>query len=72
MPCVPIAGKQMGSYFIPQLGAGVWIEFEQGNPDYPIWVGGYWPKQGPVRRAARWDGANFLVPMGGEYTPERE
>jgi uncharacterized protein involved in type VI secretion and phage assembly len=20
----------------------VWIEFEQGNPDYPIWVGSYW------------------------------
>lgn len=42
MPCVPIAGKQMGSYFVPQIGAGVWIEFEQGDPDYPIWVGGYW------------------------------
>lgn len=42
MPCVPIAGKQSGSYFVPQIGAGVWIEFEQGNPDYPIWVGGYW------------------------------
>jgi uncharacterized protein involved in type VI secretion and phage assembly len=42
MPCVPIAGKQMGTYVIPQIGAGVWIEFEQGNPDYPIWVGGYW------------------------------
>jgi uncharacterized protein involved in type VI secretion and phage assembly len=42
MPCVPIAGKQMGTYFVPQIGAGVWIEFEQGDPDYPIWVGGFW------------------------------
>jgi uncharacterized protein involved in type VI secretion and phage assembly len=42
MPCLPIAGKQMGTYMIPQIGAGVWIEFEQGDPDYPIWVGGYW------------------------------
>jgi uncharacterized protein involved in type VI secretion and phage assembly len=42
MPCVPIAGKQMGSYFVPQVGAGVWVEFEQGDPDYPIWVGCYW------------------------------
>lgn len=42
MPCVPIAGKQMGSFFVPQVGAGVWIEFEQGDPDFPIWVGGYW------------------------------
>jgi len=42
MPCVPIAGKQSGVYVVPQIGAGVWIEFEQGDPDYPIWVGGYW------------------------------
>ena len=42
MPCVPIAGKQMGTYFVPQIGAGVWVEFEQGDPDYPVWVGGYW------------------------------
>ena len=39
MPCFPISGKQMGAYMIPQLGAGVWVEFEQGNPDYPIWSG---------------------------------
>jgi uncharacterized protein involved in type VI secretion and phage assembly len=42
MPCVPIAGKQSGSYFVPQIGAGVWIEFEQGDPDYPIWTGCFW------------------------------
>jgi hypothetical protein len=42
MPCVPIAGKQMGSYFVPQIGSGVWVEFEQGDPDYPIWTGGFW------------------------------
>jgi uncharacterized protein involved in type VI secretion and phage assembly len=41
MPCVPIAGKQMGTYFVPQVGAGVWVEFEQGDPDYPVWVGGF-------------------------------
>ncbi len=42
MPCVPITGKQMGTYMVPQIGSGVWIEFEQGDPDYPIWVGGFW------------------------------
>jgi uncharacterized protein involved in type VI secretion and phage assembly len=42
MPCVPIAGKQMGTYVVPQVGAGVWLEFEQGDPDYPVWVGGFW------------------------------
>jgi uncharacterized protein involved in type VI secretion and phage assembly len=39
LPCFPISGKQMGAYMIPQIGAGVWVEFEQGNPDYPIWSG---------------------------------
>jgi hypothetical protein len=32
----------MGTFMLPQIGSGVWIEFEQGNPDYPIWTGGYW------------------------------
>jgi len=39
LPCFPISGKQMGAYMIPQIGAGVWVEFEQGDPDYPIWSG---------------------------------
>jgi len=42
MPCVPVAGLQMGAISIPPIGAGVWVEFEQGNPDYPIWVGCWW------------------------------
>lgn len=42
MPCMPIAGKQEGVFMVPQIGAGVWVEYEQGNPDYPIWVGGFW------------------------------
>jgi uncharacterized protein involved in type VI secretion and phage assembly len=39
MPCFPITGKQMGAYMIPQIGTGVWVEFEQGDPDHPIWSG---------------------------------
>jgi len=42
MPCVPLAGPQMGTYFVPLIGAGVWVEFEGGDPDYPIWTGGFW------------------------------
>lgn len=42
MPCVPMAGPQMGAYFVPLIGSGVWVEFEGGNPDYPIWAGGFW------------------------------
>ncbi len=42
MPCVPFAGPQMGAYVVPIIGAKVWVEFEGGNPDYPIWSGGFW------------------------------
>ena len=42
MPCVPIAGIQTGTYAVPIIGSGVWVEFEQGDPDYPIWTGCFW------------------------------
>lgn len=48
MPCLPLAGKNEGTYAVPQLGAGVWIEFEQGDPDYPIWTGGFWGSSSEV------------------------
>lgn len=42
MPCVPYAGKQVGLFAIPAVGAGVWVEFEQGDMSYPVWVGCFW------------------------------
>ena len=42
MPCVPVAGINSGVFTLPPVGSGVWIEFEHGDPDYPIWVGGFW------------------------------
>jgi uncharacterized protein involved in type VI secretion and phage assembly len=48
MPCVPIAGIQNGIWCVPQPGAAVWVEFEQGNPDFPIWTGGFWASKADV------------------------
>lgn len=42
MPCVPFAGPGVGLWFLPPNGADVWVEFEGGDPDYPIWCGGFW------------------------------
>ena len=42
MPCVPAAGIQSGCFVIPPIGSQVWVEFEQGDLDYPIWTGGFW------------------------------
>jgi hypothetical protein len=41
MPCFPVAGIQTGMVTVPIIGSGVWVEFEQGDPDYPIWTGCY-------------------------------
>lgn len=42
MPCAPFAGPQCGHISLPPIGASVWVEFEQGNSDYPIWSGCFW------------------------------
>jgi Type VI secretion system/phage-baseplate injector OB domain len=42
MPCLPYAGPGMGTYLIPEVGVGVWVEFEAGDPSYPIWTGCFW------------------------------
>lgn len=41
-PCLPFVGRQSGAWCLPQIGAGVWVEFEQGDPDHPIWTGGWY------------------------------
>lgn len=56
MPCVPMAGLQTGVLAVPPIGAGVWMEFEQGDPDYPIWVGGFFGS------AAEIPALSFLAP----------
>lgn len=55
-PCVPLAGPTgppMGVYLVPPIGAGVWVEFEQGDPERPIWTGCRWGAQSDIPLAAR-------------------
>jgi uncharacterized protein involved in type VI secretion and phage assembly len=42
LPAAPFGGQQMGFFALPDVGAGVWIEFEHGDPDYPVWSGVWW------------------------------
>lgn len=58
MPCLPVVGLQMGVFTVPPIGAGVWIEFEHGDPDYPIWTGCFPGSLADVPAAAK------LVPPG--------
>jgi hypothetical protein len=55
-PCVPLAGPTglpMGVYMVPPIGTGVWVEFEHGDPDHPIWVGCRWGAQSDVPTMAK-------------------
>jgi Type VI secretion system/phage-baseplate injector OB domain len=42
MPCVPYAGSSVGWFAIPPVGANVWVEFEGGDTNHPIWTGCFW------------------------------
>jgi hypothetical protein len=53
MPCAPIAGLNMGMFALPSIGAGVWVEFEQGDPEYPVWVGCFWGTAAEVPMLSR-------------------
>jgi len=56
VPCVPLAGPTgppMGVYLVPTIGAGVWIEFEGGDPNYPIWTGCRWGAPSDIPLAAQ-------------------
>ncbi|MGA1870559.1 MAG: phage baseplate assembly protein V [bacterium] len=47
MPCVPYGGDvNQGFLFIPEVDSGVWVEFEEGDLEFPIWVGTFWSKPG--------------------------
>jgi uncharacterized protein involved in type VI secretion and phage assembly len=47
LPCVPYGGNaNQGMLFIPEVDAGVWVEFEEGDLEFPIWVGTFWSKPG--------------------------
>ena len=41
-PCIPVAYDNGGDFSIPKVGEFVWVEFEEGNPNKPIYTGGLW------------------------------
>ncbi|WP_410539700.1 phage baseplate assembly protein V [Streptomyces sp. KL2] len=53
MPCLPFTGERSGQYVVPGRGAGVWIEFEQGDPSYPIWTGCWYGEADELPEDAR-------------------
>lgn len=78
LPCSPYGGKDVGFFFIPPVGANVWIEFEGGNPDFPIWSGCFWrqgeaPSIGSDDKVIKTDFATIRIndlPEAGEIVIE--
>lgn len=42
LPCAPFAGPDQGLFTVPEVGSGVWVEFEEGDLSSPIWSGMWW------------------------------
>jgi uncharacterized protein involved in type VI secretion and phage assembly len=68
LPAVPFAGPQHGFVLIPEVGDGVWIEFEGGDPSRPIWTGCWWasgdmpdPADTKVRALVTTPGHQFVI-----------
>lgn len=40
-PCIPCAFDNGGDFFLPKIGDTVWVEFEEGKPNLPIWTGNW-------------------------------
>lgn len=53
LPSAPYAGPDQGFFTVPELGSGVWLEFEEGDLSRPVWSGMWWgaPTEDDVGRA---------------------
>lgn len=58
LPCGMFSGNGIGAWGLPQKGDQVWVEFEGGETDYPIWSYGYHTKNSVADDSK---GANYNV-----------
>lgn len=42
LPCAPYGGSGVGFFTVPPVDANVWVEFEGGDPNFPILAGCFW------------------------------
>lgn len=72
-PCMPYGGDaDQGFLFIPEVGAGVWVEFEEGDLEFPIWVGTFWSKPGGESELPKLNGADGAEEGGVQDPPTRK
>lgn len=80
LPCVPMANPDGSGFFsIPDVDANVWVEFEAGNLEYPIWSGCFWAENAVAAADASasvkfWRTKNFVIRIdddAGDLTIEK-
>jgi uncharacterized protein involved in type VI secretion and phage assembly len=80
LPCAPFANPNGSGFFaMPDVGANVWVEFEAGNLNFPIWSGCFWPEKSisssdGVADVKFWKTKNFTIRIddnSGELTIEK-
>ncbi|MBZ0288220.1 MAG: phage baseplate assembly protein V [Anaerolineae bacterium] len=73
LPCVPYGGMEnQGFLFIPEVDAGVWVEFEEGDLEFPVWVGTYWSKPGGKAELPRPNQADGSEDSAEQHPPTRK
>ena len=73
LPCAPSGGQaNQGLLWIPERGAGVWVEFEEGDLEFPIWVGTFWSKPGGESELPKPNNADGTEQAGVQSPPTRK
>lgn len=57
------ASPKGGFFHIPPVGSTVWVQFEMGDPDHPVWCQGWWGGPGGANETPD-EGFKDLVPDG--------
>lgn len=73
MPCITYGGAaNQGFLCIPEREAGVWVEFEEGDLEFPIWVGTFWSKPGGESELPKPNGADGAEEGAVQSPPTRK
>lgn len=61
-PCIPYATDYAGDYYVPPVGEGIWVQFEEGDPNKPIWNGGWYKvNSSPLTKDSTPDDYRFII-----------
>jgi uncharacterized protein involved in type VI secretion and phage assembly len=72
-PCAPYGGAAgQGFLFVPDRGAGVWVEFENGELEFPVWTGTYWCAPGGTSQVPRPNAADGTEQDAVQNPPTRK